>query len=41
MVGWVRDCVGFVIPVFVFVVRDGRPSFVFGIVHLVAKQVYP
>ena len=41
MVGWVRVCVGFVLPVCVIVVRDGRPSFVFVIVHLVAKLVYP
>ena len=41
MLRWVRVCVGFVVIVFVFVVRDGRPSFLFVIVHLVAKQVHP
>ena len=41
MLGWVRVCVGFVAIVFVFVVRDGRPSFLFVIVHLLPKQVNP
>ena len=41
MLGWVRVCVGFVVPVFIFVVRDGRPSFLIVKVHLVTKQVNP